>query len=121
MRRIKTSNKDRTPPTINRFAVILEPTEKYVEWAKASPEGDDDTAAELLEDCTVYLLPEMFDDLDKWIEENYMAMFKGELESWCIDENFWPEDMSFKAFKSYFNFRHHSIVVDMAEDDIVWD
>lgn len=109
-------------PTVNRLAVVLEPTEVYLEWARKSPEGELELTLDLLqEDSTVYLIPEWAEEPTKWLKRNYAAMFEHELYAWCTDYNLWPEDRSLKNFKRFFRVRFHSIVVDMGKDAIVRD
>ncbi|HUU30090.1 MAG TPA: hypothetical protein VM123_19975 [archaeon] len=105
--------------TINRAAVVLQPTKLFLEWARHNPEGDPGlTLKELREDTSVYLIPDVDEAPETYIERHYMEMFELELESWCTDESLWPEDLSFKAFKSFFNIRIHSIVFDLCEEPI---
>ncbi len=45
-------------PIVNRAAVVLEPTQAYLEWARDCPEAIPDlTLRELGEEGTVYLIP----------------------------------------------------------------
>jgi hypothetical protein len=111
-------------PTVNRGAIILEPTEAYLEWAKSCPDGDTElTLEELRKDSTVYLIPDCDyeADVENWLKRNYAAMFEYELDNWHRDERFWPEKRSFKLFKKFFNVRFRSMVIDMGKDKIVRD
>ena len=109
-------------PTVNRCAVVLEPTSAYLEWAKSCPEGDEGlTLDEVREEGTVYLIPEVDAEPETWLKRNYKAMFEHELESWCTDDAFWPEDRSFKAFKGFFDIRFCSMVLDMGKGAIERD
>ena len=102
--------------TVNRFALVLEPTEAYLKWATGSPEGDDElTLEELQDDATVYLIPETTAGPDAFLRRNYAAMFERELASWCTDESFWPKNRSFKTFKRFFRVRLHSVVIDLGK------
>ena len=121
---IKYANQNdvRELPTINRSAVVLEPTEVYLQWAKECAEDDAElTLDELSKDCTTYLIPEPDAQPDAWLKRNYAAMFGHELYGWCMDETLWPEDRSFKNFKRFFRVRFHSLVVDMGGGEIVRD
>ncbi|NQT18381.1 MAG: hypothetical protein HQ592_01660 [Planctomycetes bacterium] len=121
---IRTNDEDgfRELPTVNRCAVVLEPTEVYLAWAKEIPEPDEGLELDdIMQDSTCYLIPEIDSDPENWLRRNYAAMFVSELESWCTDESLWPEDRSFKKFKRFFRVRFHSIVIDMGNDAIVRD
>lgn len=109
-------------PTVNRFAVVLEPTEAFLAWARECPERDLElTLEELREGCTVYLIPETDNELEVYIERNYATMFEHELDSWCMEDALWPEDRSFKEFKRFFKVCMHSIVIDLGEEPILRD
>ena len=107
-------------PTVNRYAVVLAPTEAYLEWARECPERDPELTLELLrEDGTVYLIPETNAEPDNWLRRNYAAMFEHELDAWYTDDAFWPEDRSFKTFQKFFEVRFCSMVFDMGNGRIV--
>jgi hypothetical protein len=109
-------------PEINRCAIVLEPTRAYLEWAKASPEGDHElTFEDIGKEGTVYLMPVVDAEPDAWLNRNYEAMFKHELDAWCRDDALWPRDRSFDAFKKFFEVRFCSIVLDMGQDEIQKD
>ena len=104
-------------PTINRFVLVVEPTNVFLEWARKFPDEDPKlTLDELLEDSTAYLMPHA--DPDSWLAQNYMRIFELELNDWSVDHSCWPNDLSFKAFTKFFNIRFCSIVIDMAEGPI---
>ena len=105
--------------TINRCAIVLEPTEVYFEWTKRSPEGE--TQHELDWENTIYLIPDMESGFESWLKRNYTAMFEHELDSWCTDESFWPENRSFKSFKKFFKVSFHSMVFDMCKNSLMRD
>jgi len=109
-------------PTINRSALVLEPVEGFLEWARSGPEGDSGLAVdELRDDSTAYLIPELDTEPEKWLKRHYAAMFEHELWSWCTDETLWPEDRSYRAFKRFFRVRFCSVVVDMGRGRIARD
>jgi hypothetical protein len=104
-------------PTINRFVLVVEPTNVFLDWARKFPDEDLElTLGELQEDTSAYLMPHT--DPDSWLEQNYMRIFKLELDAWSVDHSCWPKDLSFKTFKEFFNVRFCSIVIDMGEGPI---
>ena len=104
-------------PTINRFVLVVEPTNVFLEWARKFPDEDSElTLDELLEDTSAYLMPH--GDPDSWLPQNYTKIFEIELNDWSVDPSCWPKDRSFKAFKEFFNVRFCSIVIDMGEGPI---
>lgn len=101
-------------PMINRSAIVLELTEVYLEWARKCPDSDPDfTLEEAFEDGTVYLIPEVYTEPEKWLKRNYRIMFEHELYAWYTDDTCWPKDRSFEEFKKFFKIRFCSIVLDL--------
>jgi hypothetical protein len=119
----KTSGEEGTLlPTVNRAAVVLEPAQAYLEWARECPETIPDlTLKGLGEEGTVYLIPETNNEPDKWLRRNFVAMFENELEAWYTDRDFWPKDRSFKSFKKFFKVRFCSIVLDLGKGSLEKD
>jgi hypothetical protein len=106
-------------PTINRFVLVVEPTNVFLEWARKFPDEDPKlTLDEFLEDVSAYLMPQVGENPDSWLTQNYRTIFEIELNDWTVDPTCWPKDLSFKAFKEFFNVRFCSIVIDMAEGPI---
>ena len=107
-------------PTINRCALVLEPTEVYLAWAKECPEGDPDLTLDDLreEGGSVYLIPEIDAEPETWLKRHFKALFEEELEAWCTDDAFWPEKRTYKVFQSFFEVRFHSMVFDAATGPI---
>jgi hypothetical protein len=106
-------------PLVNRNALTVEPTEAYLEWAKSAPEPMPElTMQELCEERTVYLIPEVEEELEEWLKKNYRRIFEEELESWCTDESQWPEDLSLGKFKEFFKISYSSLVFDLNEETL---
>jgi hypothetical protein len=109
-------------PTVNRFAVVLEPAAGYLEWARGCP----DTPPELMlqeavSEGTVYLIPETDAEPEAWLRRHYAPLFAHELFAWCTDEACWPRDRSFKTFNKFFRVRFCSLVLDLGRGPIERD
>jgi len=105
-------------PTVNRFVVVLKPTEAYLNWANSCPgDGPEITLAELREECTAYLIPGV-EDPRAWIRRHFMPMFEWELAAWCTDETYWPKKRTYQLFKKFFEIEIHSIVVDLGKGPV---
>jgi ABC-type sugar transport system permease subunit len=53
--------------------------------------------------------------------DNYTAMFGSadfQLSAWTEDETVWPQTRDLQTFREWFRIDIHSVVVDVAEDDI---
>lgn len=107
------------PPTINRNALVVVPTEHFLEWAKKIPYEDDAlTLEELVADSTAYLTPEQDANADRWLKRNFKTIFEIELDGWCTDQSLWLEDRSYKIFKEFFHIHYCSSVLDMGDGPI---
>ena len=110
-------------PGVNRYALVVEPTEAYKDWARSCPGDASEDVLSTLDDegGTVYLIPEHDEDYEAWLQSNYLDIFEHELCAWYTDEAFWPEDRSFKTFQALFKVRFHSMVLDTTEEPIARD
>ena len=109
-------------PIVNRAAVVLEPAQAYLEWARECPDASPDlTLEELDEEGTVYLIPETDAAPENWLSRNFIAMFENELNAWYTDRDFWPKNCSFKSFKKFFKVRFCSIVLDLGKGSLEKD
>jgi hypothetical protein len=106
-------------PTINRYAIILDPAEGYFDWTKACPEPDPKlTLVELQIESTVFLVPETNTEPENWLKRNCKPILEHELEAWYTDENYWPEKLTYKLFKEFFNIRVSSMVMDLGKETV---
>jgi len=106
---------------LNRSAVIIRPSEVYIEWAAnlddsgilPSPEGEH----------TVYLIPEYDNDLQAMeiLSQGYQGIFENELAGWHLDESEWPKNRTFAMFRKWFLIELHSVVEDLCGYEIVDD
>lgn len=110
------------PPTINRFAVMLIPNEAFLRWVQSCFEDEADLTLEAIRrEPTVYLFPDESEDPNPYVFKNYRTMLVQELCGWCTDENSWPDDMSIRTFRSFFEIHATSMVLDLAADSLERD
>ena len=108
------------PPTINRYAFSVEVKKAFLEWAQKCFEEDEVLTLEKLNDePTIYLIPAVVNEQYKWLKENYADIFGLQLASWCTDESLWPKDRSYKAFRKFFSVKFCSMLIDMADDELL--
>ena len=107
-------------PTINRFGIILLPTQACLDWIKSCV-GDDDnlTLDELRREPTVYLIPEGRAKPETYIRRHFKAMFESELGSCYTDPTLWPKAISFANFQKFFEIHVTSMVIDLAKGQII--
>ena len=103
-------------PTVNRFALILDPTEKFLEWVHSTPDQENPpvTLEGLKGEPHVYLIPDV-NNPEGWLREHCQAIFEHELNGWWTDPTGWPPDRSHKVFKQFFHPIILSMVVDASE------
>ncbi len=108
---------------INRTAVTLVGAKPFVDWMRqtdADANRGHLTVVRAQPYGTAFLLPEfeLEEDVQEWIEENATWLFEFALSTWTEDETTWPAGRDLKAFREWFRIDLHSLVVDMADDDI---
>ena len=110
---------------VNRGAVILRYKAPFVKWInEADPIKDSSevTIASANEERTVYLITDGdAENVDRWIRENHVALFEGELEGWYTNESLWPKKRNFKTFKEWFEVEYHSVIMDTVGGEIFDD
>jgi hypothetical protein len=70
---------------------------------------------------TIYLIPECDTDaeLDQALRERCEEIFIEQLAGWFNDRTTWPRDRGFDAFCRWFDFRHHSMLVDLCDEPLI--
>ena len=107
-------------PTINRFGIILLPTQACLDWIKSCV-GDDGnlTLDELRREPTVYLIPEGRAKPETYIRRHFKVMFESELGSCYTDSTLWPKAISFANFQKFFEIHVTSMVIDLGKRQII--
>lgn len=106
--------------TLNRSAIVVTPKQPFLDWLRAiDPTNADIVLLELTEDPTIYLIPECDTDEDvaEALRDLYEEIFEEELAGWYTDESVWPRDRSFDVFRRWFDYRHHSMLMDLCDDE----
>jgi hypothetical protein len=110
---------------VNRTAVTITGGQPYLDWMRQT---DSDVSkggvTVVVPRATTYgsafLLPEvdLEEDLREWVEDNASWLFEFQLSAWTEDESAWPATRDLKTFKEWFRIDIHSVVVDVADDEI---
>jgi hypothetical protein len=53
------------------------------------------------------------------LEELCEEIFVAQLAGWFRDEESWPRDLGFDAFCRWFDFQHHSMLVDFCDEPLI--
>lgn len=103
---------------INRSAVIFIPKQPFLDWLHAvDPSSVEVTLSELAMEPDVYLLPACESDaeFDRKLEKFFSAIFESLLEGWWTDRDAWPKNRTLARYRSWFEIRYHSLVLDLLE------
>jgi hypothetical protein len=70
---------------------------------------------------TIYLIPECDteEEVRGVLQELCEEIFVEQLAGWFRDEETWPQDRSFDAFCHWFDFQHHSMLVDLSDELLI--
>jgi hypothetical protein len=108
---------------INRTAVTIIGAQPYLDWTLRT-DADANKGAVTVAHAKTYgsafLLPEydLEEDLQEWVEENAEWLFEFQLSAWSEDASTWPGTRDLKTFREWFRIDIHSVVVDVADDEI---
>lgn len=108
---------------VNRTAVTIVGAQPYIDWMRET-DADFNQGALTVRPAKAYgsafLLPEfeLEESLQEWVEENATWLFEFQLAAWTENESVWPPTRDLKAFRTWFRIDIHSVVVDIADDDI---
>ncbi|MBZ5557868.1 MAG: hypothetical protein LAO77_11395 [Acidobacteriia bacterium] len=108
---------------INRIAITITGGQPYLDWTLGTDADTNKgavTVAHVKTYGSAFLLPEDYaeEDLQEWVEENAEWLFEFQLAEWTEDDSMWPKARDLETFREWFRVDIHSVVVDVAEDDI---
>ena len=99
---------------VNRGVLIIKPKQPFLDWADRLPDPTPVTLAQLREDCTAILIPDV-DDAEAYLRRIYRSIFEMELDGWHRDESFWPQKRDYRTFRAWFDVEWHSMVWDASD------
>ncbi len=108
--------------TLNRSAIVVKPKQAFLDWLHTvDPTSHSLALRELVGEPTIYLIPECDTDaeVDEALRELCDEIFTEQLAGWFTDETTWPEDRSFEVFCRWFDFQHHSMLVDLCDEPLI--
>jgi len=110
----------------NRQLIVLKPKEPFLRWImEGDPSSPPPKFEELLQDLDSYLVPDSAGETDadvkRWVNKHWRLFFEQMLNDWYVDETLWPKNRSAKLFNEWVEIQHHSMVWDMANDDIAYE
>jgi hypothetical protein len=101
----------------NRHVLLLKPKQPFLDWLmSADPKPLPLTLADVQEDRSAYLIPELDDNeqAEKWVVKRWRWFFEEELGGWLTDPELWPKKMTPQVFRQFFDIEIHSTVFDVS-------
>lgn len=104
---------------LNRSAINVRLQQPFVDWINNLPGGTEEkiTLAEVNQEATTYLLPELEDeqDLNTLLEEYHLDLLENELLSWEEDSQFWPTNRDKHLFTQFLQVELAFMAFDLDE------
>ena len=89
----------------------------------ADPTSGHLTLDDLVREPTIYLIPEC--DTDKEVADVLRELcdeiFEEQLAGWYGDTSTWPRNRSYEVFCDWFDYQHHSMLVDLCDEPLIYD
>lgn len=107
---------------LNRSAIVVTPKQPFLDWLHAAdPTSIELTLPDLIEDPTIYLIPECDTNQDvlEVLRHICQDIFEEQLASWYTDEFVWPRNRGFDAFHRWFDYSHHSMLFDLCDEPLI--
>ena len=107
---------------LNRSAVVGKPRQPFLDWLHtADPTSRRLTLGELAREPTIYLIPECDtgDDIHEILQELCEEIFSEQLAGRFTVERTWPADPSFDVFCRWFDYQHHSVLIDLCDEPLI--
>ena len=109
---------------VNRSVLVVLPKQPFLDWLhNADPTSGELTLEILRDDPSVDLLPahDLEPDLEKCLKRFCKTIFEEQLDGWYRVKELWPRDRSIKAFKEWFEYRFHSMPIDLSREPLDWE
>ena len=69
---------------------------------------------------TIYLIQECDTDEDVTkVKELCEEIFEEQLAGWYKDSSTWPRDRSYDVFCQWFDYQHHSMLIDLCDEPLI--
>lgn len=110
--------------TLNRSAIIVKAKQPFLDWLHAAdPTSRKLTLLDVTQEPTIYLIPECdtAEDVAKVLHEFCEEIFDDQLAGWYREPETWPRDRSYDVFCQWFDYQHHSMLVDLCYEPLIRD
>ena len=107
---------------LNRSAIVVTPRQPFLDWLHAAdPTSRHFSLQELGAEPTIYLIPECDTDQDVTaiLHDVCEEIFADQLSGWFTVAESWPKDRRFDVFCRWFDYRHHSMLIDLCDEPLI--
>jgi hypothetical protein len=104
------------------MAVIVRAKQPFLDWLHAvDPTSHELTLDDLNHEPNVYLLPEAESDEEavRQVHRYCKHIVEEELDGWWRERSDWPRNLNFELFNQWFEWRYHSMVLDVGKAPLV--
>jgi hypothetical protein len=108
-------------PTLNRSAIEVKPKQPFLDWLHGADSTSSDlTLRELVLEPSIYLIPECDtpEEVADVLHELCEEIFVEQLAGWFNDTTTWPLDRGFDVFCRWFDYQHHSMLIDLCDEPL---
>ena len=108
---------------LNRSAIVVKPRQPFLDWLHtADPTSHRLTLRDLTREPTIYLIPECDTERGRprSLARNCARRFSW--SNWRVGSEMktsWPRDLGFDVFCRWFDFQHHSMLVDLCDEPLI--
>jgi len=116
---LKTKNKMKHNPTLNRSVLLVIPKQPFYDWSNGLfPDSSETNFAGFDEHNSYLLEDELFlDDPKTELKTYWKNIFTNELFGQCTDENTFPT-LTWKRFTEWFELYRSSMVTDLTDEPL---
>ena len=103
---------------VKRSAIVVTPKQPFLDWLQAvDPTSSELKLADLGVEPTIYLIPEceVPEDVVECLRDVFDEIFQHELDGWYRVREAWPTDRSYETFCCWFDYRFHSVLLDLGQ------
>jgi len=104
---------------LNRSAIVVKPKQPFLDWLHGADSTSSDlTLGELALEPAIYLIPECDtpEEVADVLLELCEEIFVEQLAGWFNDTTTWPPDRGFDVFCRWFDYQHHSMLIDLCDE-----
>jgi len=109
---------------LNRSALVVKPKQRFLDWLHAvDPTSHRITLGDVCREPHIYLIEECdtAEDLADVLRELCEEIFEEQLNGWYRVPSSWPQDRSYEVFCQWFEYQHHSMLLDLCDEPLIYD